>query len=232
MRDGLRLSGRRLVSADRAVGAGHRRRVAGLRVLRARPRDQRHARHRQGRARRASAHSRSSPSRWPRCPPRPTSSSAVARAAISVVNAFAWSALTLLTGLVSSAWGLAGVLLADGATTGTVQATHTPLLMDTHPPSVRVRVLSFYRAPTRWATSPRRSALRCSPRCWASRGAACSSSSVAVSLLAAFVKRPPARPGRRQVGHRPACAKRWPADDAGPDERYASASSRCAAGCC
>jgi len=67
------------------------------------------------------------------------------RGIISIVNAFAWSALTLLTGLVSGAWGLAGVLLADGATTGTVRATHTPLLMDTHAPSVRVRVLSFYR---------------------------------------------------------------------------------------
>ncbi len=67
------------------------------------------------------------------------------RGVLSIVNAFAWSALTLLTGLVSGAWGLAGVLLADGATTGTVRATHTPLLMDTHAPSVRVRVLSFYR---------------------------------------------------------------------------------------
>ncbi len=37
------------------------------------------------------------------------------------------------------------MLLADGATTGTVRATHTPLLMDTHAPSVRVRVLSVYR---------------------------------------------------------------------------------------
>ncbi|MEY2470554.1 MAG: branched-chain amino acid transport system ATP-binding protein livF [Actinomycetota bacterium] len=67
------------------------------------------------------------------------------RGLLSIVNAFAWSALTLLTGLVSGAAGLAGVLLADGATTGTVRATHTPLLMDTHAPSVRVRVLSVYR---------------------------------------------------------------------------------------
>jgi ABC-type branched-subunit amino acid transport system ATPase component len=67
------------------------------------------------------------------------------RALISVVNAFAWSIFTLFTGLVAGAWGLAAVLLADGATTGTVNATHTPLLMDSHPPSVRVRALSIYR---------------------------------------------------------------------------------------
>ncbi len=67
------------------------------------------------------------------------------RGLISSVSAFAWSTLTLLTGLVSNAWGLAGVLLADGASTGTVRATHTPLLMDFHPPETRVRVLSFYR---------------------------------------------------------------------------------------
>lgn len=68
------------------------------------------------------------------------------RGLISSVNAFAWSLLTLLTGLVAGGWGLAGVLLADGATTGTVRATHSPLLMDSYPPDTRVRVLSFYRA--------------------------------------------------------------------------------------
>ena len=68
------------------------------------------------------------------------------RALVSIVNAFAWSICTLFTGLVSGPWTLAAVLLADGASTGTVQATHNPLLMDTHPPEVRVRVLSIYRA--------------------------------------------------------------------------------------
>lgn len=67
------------------------------------------------------------------------------RGILSIVNAFAWSILTLFTGLVSGAWGLAAVLLADGATTGTARATHPPLLMDSHPPEVRVRALSFYR---------------------------------------------------------------------------------------
>ena len=67
------------------------------------------------------------------------------RGLVSVVNAFGWSLITLFTGLVSGPWTLATVLLSDGATTGTVRATHTPLLMDSHPPSVRVRVLSVYR---------------------------------------------------------------------------------------
>ncbi|MDP9182066.1 MAG: MFS transporter, partial [Actinomycetota bacterium] len=67
------------------------------------------------------------------------------RGMISIVNAFAWSVLTLFTGLVSGAWTLAAMLLADGATTGTVRATHTPLLIDSHPPDVRVRALSVYR---------------------------------------------------------------------------------------
>ncbi len=67
------------------------------------------------------------------------------RGLVSVVNAFGWSLITLFTGLVSGPWTLATVLMSDGATTGTVRATHAPLLMDSHPPSVRVRVLSVYR---------------------------------------------------------------------------------------
>ena len=67
------------------------------------------------------------------------------RGLVSIVNAFAWSICTFLTGFVSGGFALAAVLLADGATTGTVAATHNPLLMDTHPPEVRVRALSIYR---------------------------------------------------------------------------------------
>src|SRR4051794_31641201 len=52
------------------------------------------------------------------------------RGVVSIVNAFGWSILTLFTGLVTGGWGLAGVLLGDGVTTGTARATHTPLLMD------------------------------------------------------------------------------------------------------
>ena len=67
------------------------------------------------------------------------------RGALSIGNAFAWSVLTLFTGLVAGPGGLALVLMADGFTTGTARATHPPLLMDYHPPDVRVRALSVYR---------------------------------------------------------------------------------------
>lgn len=68
------------------------------------------------------------------------------RGLLSIVTAYAWSALTLLTGFVTSTWGLAGVLISNGASTGSVRSMHTPLLMDTYPPHVRVRALSAYRA--------------------------------------------------------------------------------------
>ncbi|HEX2038214.1 MAG TPA: MFS transporter [Acidimicrobiales bacterium] len=68
------------------------------------------------------------------------------RAAISIVAAFGWGLMTLFTGLVKNVWGLLAMLVADGATTGTVHAVHRPLLVDTYPPEVRVRGLSFYRA--------------------------------------------------------------------------------------
>ena len=67
------------------------------------------------------------------------------RAAVSVVSAFLWSALTLATGFIVSVWGLLAVMVADGATTGSVRAVHQPLLVDSYPPEVRVRGLSLYR---------------------------------------------------------------------------------------
>ena len=68
------------------------------------------------------------------------------RAAVSIVTAFAWGAMTLVTGFVVSVWGLLVVLAADGASTGSVQAIHAPLLLDTYPPAARVRALSAYSA--------------------------------------------------------------------------------------
>lgn len=68
------------------------------------------------------------------------------RAFVSVVTAFGWSAMTLVTGSVVAAWQLALVLVVDGATTGSVQAVHRPLLMDSYEPRARVRVLAAYRA--------------------------------------------------------------------------------------
>jgi hypothetical protein len=41
---------------------------------------------------------------------------------------------------------LAVVLLLDGLSSGTTQALHQPLLMDSYPPAARVRVFSLYRA--------------------------------------------------------------------------------------
>ena len=158
-----------------------------------------------------SAPSRSWPSRWPRCRRRPTSSATGRRGVISIVNAFAWSALTLLTGLVAGAWGLAGVLLADGATTGTVAATHTPLLMDSHPPRCACASLSFYRgadAVGNVARPARRGA--CSPPSSASPGAACSSFSASSSLLAAIVAVRLRDPGVGKWDSGAGCAKRWP----------------------
>ncbi|MFT5223540.1 MAG: ABC-type branched-subunit amino acid transport system ATPase component/MFS family permease [Glaciecola sp.] len=68
------------------------------------------------------------------------------RALFSVVTAFGWALATLTTGFVTSTALLAAVLIFDGVTTGSVQALHRPLLIDSYPPSSRVRVLSGYRA--------------------------------------------------------------------------------------
>jgi len=67
------------------------------------------------------------------------------RAAVSIVTAFAWSVLTLLTAFVTNVWGLLGVIVGNGVATGSVQAVHRPLLFDNYRPNARVRVLSTYR---------------------------------------------------------------------------------------
>ncbi|MEA3020524.1 MAG: hypothetical protein QOI47_2048, partial [Actinomycetota bacterium] len=66
------------------------------------------------------------------------------RAAVSIATAFAWSVFTVMTGFVVSIWGLLMVMLADGATTGSVRAVHRPLIVDSYPPPVRVRGMVFY----------------------------------------------------------------------------------------
>jgi ABC-type branched-subunit amino acid transport system ATPase component/MFS family permease len=68
------------------------------------------------------------------------------RAAICVLTAFVWSALTAMTGFTISVWGLGLLALAAGAATGSTRSLHEPLLLDTYPPESRVRVVSFYRA--------------------------------------------------------------------------------------
>lgn len=67
------------------------------------------------------------------------------RALVSIVAAFAWSMAAIATGFVTSIWALIGVLLLDGASSGSVRAVHPPLLMDSYPPDARVRAFSWYR---------------------------------------------------------------------------------------
>ena len=66
------------------------------------------------------------------------------RALIAIIAAFAWSLVAISTGYVVTIWGLLFVLILDGLTTGTTQALHVPLLLDSYPPEGRVRATSTY----------------------------------------------------------------------------------------
>jgi ABC-type branched-subunit amino acid transport system ATPase component len=66
------------------------------------------------------------------------------RALVSVVGAFVWAVFALMTAFVTTLIGLAVVLIADGATSGTRTTMHMPLMADSYPPQARVRVLSWY----------------------------------------------------------------------------------------
>jgi MFS family permease len=68
------------------------------------------------------------------------------RGMLSILTGVAWSLLTIYTGWIVGIAGLVIVLIFDGLTTGSVQALHVPLLMDSYPPRVRVRALSAYAA--------------------------------------------------------------------------------------
>src|SRR5581483_2530443 len=74
------------------------------------------------------------------------------RALVSIVTGFAWGAMTMLTGFVVNAVGMAAILVGDGASSGSVQAIHQPLLVDSYPPEGRVRILSIYHALERAGT--------------------------------------------------------------------------------
>jgi ABC-type branched-subunit amino acid transport system ATPase component/sugar phosphate permease len=67
------------------------------------------------------------------------------RALVAIVTGIGWSVMTLLTGFVGGLLALTLVLVVDGITSGSVRAVHPPLLTDSYPPSVRVRVLSRYQ---------------------------------------------------------------------------------------
>src|SRR5205085_351306 len=68
------------------------------------------------------------------------------RGFLCVAAAVAWSLTGISTGLVVSAAGLMIVLGVDGLTTGSIEALHTPLLLDVYPPAARVRSITYYRA--------------------------------------------------------------------------------------
>ena len=67
------------------------------------------------------------------------------RASIAIFTAFAWAVVTLFTGFVSSILGLFVVLMLNGASTASVHAVHRPLLFDSYPPEIRVRLNSAYQ---------------------------------------------------------------------------------------
>ncbi len=70
----------------------------------------------------------------------------ISRALLCVVTGLLWSLVAITTGFVTAIWGLAFVLVVDGLTTGSVRALHLPLLVDTYPPDVRVRAVSYWQA--------------------------------------------------------------------------------------
>lgn len=68
------------------------------------------------------------------------------RGLLCILTAVAWSTVAFSNGLVLSLTGLAVVLALDGLLSGSVDALHKPLIMDTYPPQVRVRLMSAYSA--------------------------------------------------------------------------------------
>jgi ABC-type branched-subunit amino acid transport system ATPase component/sugar phosphate permease len=75
------------------------------------------------------------------------------RAALCVITAAAWSVITLLTGFTLSLLALIAVLVLDGLSTGSVGALHPSLIVDSYPPTVRVRMLTAYNAIARSGSS-------------------------------------------------------------------------------
>ncbi|HEV7679884.1 MAG TPA: MFS transporter [Candidatus Dormibacteraeota bacterium] len=67
------------------------------------------------------------------------------RALVAIVTGITWSVMTLLTGFAGGLLALTALLVVDGVSSGSVRAVHPPLLTDSYPPSVRVRVLSRYQ---------------------------------------------------------------------------------------
>jgi ABC-type branched-subunit amino acid transport system ATPase component/MFS family permease len=66
------------------------------------------------------------------------------RAMVALAGAIGWTAVTFGSGFVVTVWGLLFVLIVDGMTSGSTQTVHQPLLLDSYPPSARMRILTTY----------------------------------------------------------------------------------------
>ena len=94
------------------------------------------------------------------------------RALVAITTAFVWSVMTALTAFVANVWGLLLTLTMQGAATGSVRATHGPLLADTYPPRRASAPSPSTTCSTLSATSARPSSSPSSPRWRDSPGAA------------------------------------------------------------
>lgn len=68
------------------------------------------------------------------------------RALVAKATGIGWSVATLFTCFATGPLYMGTMLTLDGATSGSVQAVHQPLLMDVYPTGVRGRVISVYQA--------------------------------------------------------------------------------------
>ena len=68
------------------------------------------------------------------------------RGLISVLTGLGWSLTTIGTTFVGNGVGLTAITMADGATSGSVNALHPALLADSYPTGLRVRMQALYHA--------------------------------------------------------------------------------------
>jgi ABC-type branched-subunit amino acid transport system ATPase component len=120
------------------------------------------------------------------------------RAILCISTGVAWSIVTLLSGLVTSFVGLLAVLAVDGLTSGSHSALHTPLLVDSYPPTARVRVLSGYAALGRVAmiASPLLVALLAGPLDLTWRGVFLGLGAISLALTLVSIRLTDPGPGR------------------------------------
>ncbi|MGI8608949.1 MAG: MFS transporter [Candidatus Dormibacteria bacterium] len=66
------------------------------------------------------------------------------RGLVAITTGIAWSVMTLFTGLVTTPLAMFGIVVADGASSGSVASVQPPLLTDSYPTQLRVRMLGSY----------------------------------------------------------------------------------------